>query len=68
MGNIHQQAWRFIAGRLDDLTGQIRKRLLHERLPRVLIAGVGLLLQDDVVALGFYGDQAQSAGKRFIFG
>ena len=68
MFNIRQQARRFIAGRLYDLTVQTRKRLFHEGMPCVLIAGVGLLLQDDRVALGFYGYQAQSAGKRFILG
>ena len=68
MLNIGQQARCFIAGRLDDLTVETRKRLLHERMPRVLIAGVGRLLQDDVVALGFHRHQAQPPGKRFILG
>ena len=66
MFHIRQQARRFIAGRLDHLTVETRKRLLHQRMPRVLIAAVGRLLQDNVVALGFHRHQAQPAGKRFI--
>jgi hypothetical protein len=37
-------------------------------MPCVLIAAWGLLLQDDVVALGFYGYQAKPPGIRFILG
>ena len=44
MGNIRQKARRFIAGRLYDLTVETRKRLLHKRIPRVLIAALGRLL------------------------
>jgi hypothetical protein len=44
---VGQQARCFIAGRLYDLAVQTRQRLFHERLPRVLIAGVGRLLQND---------------------
>ena len=68
MLNIRQQSGRFIARGLNNVAMQTGERLLHEGMPRVLIAGVGLLLQDDVVALGFYGYQAKSAGKRFILG
>ena len=68
MFHVGQQPRCFIAGRLNDLTVQTRQGLLHERLPRVLITGVGRLLQHNVVALGFRCHQAQSAGKRFILG
>jgi hypothetical protein len=34
---------------LDHLTVQTRQRLFHERMPRVWIAALGRLLQDDVV-------------------
>ncbi len=68
MGNIREKARRFIACRLNDLTVQTRKRRFHEGMPRVLIAGWGHLLQDNVVALGVHGHQAQPAGKRFILG
>jgi hypothetical protein len=50
MFNIGQQAWCFVACGLDDLTVEPRQRLLHQPLPRVVIAGVGCLLQDDVIA------------------
>ena len=68
MFNISQQARCFIAGRLYYLTVQTRKRLLHERIPRILIAAMGRLLQEDVVALGLHRHQAQSAAERFILG
>jgi hypothetical protein len=68
MLHVGQQARCFIAGRLYDLTVETRKRLLHKRIPRVLIAGVGRLLQNDVVALRVRRHQAQPAGKRFILG
>jgi hypothetical protein len=68
MFNISQQARCFIAGRLNDLTVQTRKRLLHERMPRVLIAALCRLLQDDVVALGFHRHETKPACKRFILG
>ena len=68
MGNIRQQARRFIACRLDHLTVQTCKRLFHEGMPRVLIAAWGCLLQEDVVALGLYCHQAKPPSKRFILG
>jgi hypothetical protein len=68
MFHIRQQTRCFIAGRLYDLTVQTRQRLLHERMPCVLIAGWSCLLQEDVVALGLYCYQAKPPGKRFILG
>ena len=68
MLHVGQQARCFIAGRLYDLTVETRKRLLHQRIPRVVIAALGRLLQNDVVALGVRRHQAKPAGKRFIFG
>ncbi len=61
-----QQARCFIAGRLDHLTAQTRKRLLHERMPRILIAALGRLLQEDGVALGVHRHRAKPSGKAFI--
>jgi hypothetical protein len=68
MGNIRQQARRFIACRLAPLTVQTCKRLFHEGMPRVLSAAWGCLLQEDVVALGLYCHQAKPPSKRFILG
>jgi hypothetical protein len=68
MFHVGQQARCFIAGRLDHLTVQTRQRLFHERMPRVLIAALSRLLQDDVVALGFHRHQTKPACKRFILG
>ena len=44
MFNIRQQARGLIAGRLDHLTVEPRKGLLHERLPGVVIPCLGRLL------------------------
>ena len=66
MFHIRQQAWGFIAGRLDHLTVETRQGLLHQRMPGVLIACLGRLLQHNVVAHGLDPHQAQTARKRFI--
>ena len=66
MFNIRQQARGFIAGRLDDLTVETRQGLLHQRMPGVLIACLGRLLQNNVVAHGLHPHQAKPACKRFI--
>jgi len=36
MGNIHQQSWGRIAGRLHHPTGETRKSLRHQRIPLML--------------------------------
>src|SRR5438132_12024227 len=64
MLNIRQQSGRFIARELNNVTIETGERLLHEGMPRVVIAGLGRLLQKNVVALGVHGHQAQPAGKR----
>ena len=68
MGHIRQQARRFITGGWNDLTVETRKRLLHQRMPRVLIAALGRLLQNNGVALGFRRHQAQPTCTRCILG
>ena len=68
MLHIRQQSGRFIARGLHNVTLETCERLLHEGMPCVVIAGMGLLLQKNVVALGFYGYQAKPTGKRFILG
>jgi hypothetical protein len=52
MLDISQQARGFIAGRLNDLTVETRKRPFHQPVPCILITALGRLLQDDVVAFG----------------
>jgi hypothetical protein len=64
--HIGQQPRRLITGRLDDPTVQPRKRLLHAGMPGVVIAGSSRLLQENIVAHGFYSYQRQTACKRFI--
>src|SRR5712692_5437961 len=59
MFNIGQQTWRFIAGGLNHATVEPRQSLLHERLPGVLVAALGRLLQENVVALGVHRHQAK---------
>jgi hypothetical protein len=66
LGNIRQSARGFIAGGLHDLTVETREGLLHEFLPGVLIACLGRLLQENVVAHRLDPHQAQTARKRFI--
>src|SRR6266516_3792873 len=63
MGHIREKPRRFIAGRLHALTVQTRKRLGHEGMPRVLLTGWGRLLQEDIVALGLQGHEAQPPGR-----
>jgi hypothetical protein len=48
------------------MTVEARKRLLHQPLPRVVIAGWGRLPQYDVIAHGLSRHQGQPPCKRFI--
>src|SRR5882762_5422183 len=68
MRDIRQQSGRFIARGLPNVTIETGERLLHEGMPRVVIAGWGRLFQKNGVALGIHGHEAQPAGKRFIRG
>src|SRR5438128_1155902 len=54
MLNIRQQSGRFIARGLNNVTIETGERLLHEGMPRVVIAGVGRLLQKNVLDSGVF--------------
>ena len=64
--HIRQQAWGLITGRLHHPAVETRKSWRHQRIPRVLIACLGHLFQENVVALGVHPHQAQTARQRFI--
>ena len=66
MFHIRQQAWGFIAGRLDHLAVETRKGRLHAGLPGVVIPRLGRLLQHNVVAHRLDPHQTQTARKGFI--
>jgi hypothetical protein len=66
MGNIRQKSRRLITRRLHDLTVEPRKSLLHQRIPRVVIARLRRLLQQNIVAHRLYTHQRQTTGKGFI--
>ena len=66
MFNVRQQSRGLIACRLDHLTVEPHQGLRHQLLPGVLIACLGRLLQENVVAHGVYAHQAQTACKGFI--
>src|SRR6266702_8183788 len=68
MFHIGEQGRCFVACVLNNVTIETGECLLHEGMPRALIAGLSRLLQENVVALGVHGHQAQAAGKRFILG
>src|SRR6266571_5456335 len=66
VGNIREQPRGFITGRLNHLAVETRKGWRHQLIPRVLIPCWGGVLQHNVVALGVYPHQAQTARQRFI--
>jgi hypothetical protein len=66
MRNRGQQARGCVTCRWDDWAVETRKSLLHQHMPRVLIAGVGRLLQDNVMAHGLRRHQAKPPCTRFI--
>src|SRR2546423_9385266 len=66
MGNIRQKPRRLIAGRLNDLTVETRKGLVHERLPGVVVPRLGRLLQHNVVAHRLDPNQTETTRKGFV--
>jgi len=66
MLNIRQKPRGLITGRLNHLTMETRKGLLHKPLPGVLIACLGRLFQENVVAHRLDPHQTQTARKGFI--
>ena len=64
--DIGQQPGRFIAGRLDHLTVELRQGRCHECMPHDLIAGLSQLFHANAVALRVHRDEAQAASKGFV--
>jgi len=66
MFHIREEPWRFVTCRLDHLAVEPCQGVLHQGIPGVLIARLGRVLEQDIVAHGFDSDQAQTASKGFI--
>lgn len=66
--HIGQQPGGLIAGRLDHPAVELRQDRYHTVMRSRLIAGLRHLLQNDAVALGVHGEEAQTAGTRVIMG
>src|SRR6266446_9886669 len=66
--HIGEQSGRFIARGLDHPTIELSQRRCHPFVPAHLVAGLSRLFQNNEVAVGVHGDEAQAAGKRFVLG
>src|SRR5882724_6863736 len=66
VGDVSEKPRCLVARRLDDLTLERRQGARHPIAPGLVITCVCGLLQQDIVAYRLNGDEAKTAGTRFL--